>query len=719
MKKVFTLLFISVLSSFGWAGGALQAAPLRGQALIDSMLKELQKQKDDTGKAKILNSISSMYQNISNEEGIKYGRQDSALCVKLGWKKGIAASFSVLGVHYWRKADYTKALQYYATALTIDEEIAYKKGVGTITGNIGIVYWQQGYYARALEYFYKAIKIQDEIGDKEGVARNTGDIGIIYEEQGDYAKALEYDLKALKMEEERGDIGGVAINSGNIATLYFQQGNYSMSLEYNFKALKVAEENGDKRGAAIYTGNIGDTYAKEGNYPAAITYTKRAFYMAEEIGDRNEAAWALEQTGNACLELAADTAKHPRSYNNFNVTAPGNAMHVNGVPVGGQEKIPAGRQARLDLAVAYLLRARDSAKQLDAPEIMRNCYEQLEKAYKLSGNYKKALESADAAMVVKDSLFSLASAKKIAGMENRQKEFEDSMKTDFQISLLKSDNEKKQAEIKQSKIIFGAVSAVLLLVVLFLVLYLLQRQKITSQLRKNISLEATLKNNLEEQLVNVQAQALQAQMNPHFIFNSLASIQSLILQEDKTNAVRYLRDFAQLSRLTLEHSRKDTVKLKEEIQFLNNYLELEAMRHNHSFNHSVTVNEQIDTDFETIPPMLIQPFAENAIKHGLQPLTERGFLSISFSLADIGGTEALTCIIDDNGIGRAAAEKNKSRDHISIGTELAQARAALQEQKREIKKKYSIEIHDKTNDDGNAAGTRVTIVFVNYEEILT
>ncbi|MGN6615645.1 MAG: sensor histidine kinase [Ilyomonas sp.] len=150
-------------------------------------------------------------------------------------------------------------------------------------------------------------------------------------------------------------------------------------------------------------------------------------------------------------------------------------------------------------------------------------------------------------------------------------------------------------------------------------------------------------------LLEMEAKALSSQMNPHFIYNSLCTVQHLILINENQKAFDYISDFSLLMRQMLNNSRKSYVALEDEIDFLNRYLQLEKFRFSNSFNYRIQVDEALKVNGHCIPPMIIQPIIENAIKHGLAPKKEKdnALLKIELSLHD----DILECVVDDNGMG--------------------------------------------------------------------
>ncbi|WP_299433924.1 histidine kinase [uncultured Aquimarina sp.] len=199
--------------------------------------------------------------------------------------------------------------------------------------------------------------------------------------------------------------------------------------------------------------------------------------------------------------------------------------------------------------------------------------------------------------------------------------------------------------------------------------------------------------------------ALRAQVNPHFIFNSLSSIQHLILADKKESAIQYLNKFSSLMRNLLESSIETTVVLSDEIKLLKKYVELEALRFDNNFNHDIIIKDGLDPDAAEIPMLLVQPFVENAILHGL--LNKKGDdkqLTISFSK----GTAYIICEIEDNGIGRNASRKTQSKykeSKKSRGIEVTHKRLQLLNPLEE----KNICIIDMVNRLGQPSGTKVMI----------
>ena len=216
---------------------------------------------------------------------------------------------------------------------------------------------------------------------------------------------------------------------------------------------------------------------------------------------------------------------------------------------------------------------------------------------------------------------------------------------------------------------------------------------------------------IERELVTLESTALRLQMNPHFIFNALDSISAFIFRNDPAQATRYLSSFARLMRATLDSSHESFIPLSTELQVLRSYLELERLRTGEILDFSIECPEEW-VDRLQVPPMVIQPFVENAVKHGLKPRKGQGKVSVDFSVFD----EVLEVSVDDDGVGRAAARALNER----LGIQKSSKGMGITERRLELLRKaygieVRIEVEDKIAPDGQPAGTRVRIVLPKVE----
>jgi LytS/YehU family sensor histidine kinase len=247
---------------------------------------------------------------------------------------------------------------------------------------------------------------------------------------------------------------------------------------------------------------------------------------------------------------------------------------------------------------------------------------------------------------------------------------------------------------KKQQIIIWAVGALLLLAIIIFILIVRQN-----------------KFRAEQRSMQLEQQLLRSQMNPHFIFNSLIAIESFIYKNEPKEAGKYLSGFARLMRLILENSKEEFVPLEKEIQTLENYLKLQKLRYDDAFEYSINVEENIDSAIIEIPPMLAQPFIENAIEHGLKGLGKKGSISINFFLKN----GELVFEVLDNGVGfeKSKAINNKAEGHRSLAITITQNRLKnLNKKNRKIK----VMMEDMKDDENRTIGAKVTFV-VPYTKV--
>ncbi|MEJ7681708.1 MAG: histidine kinase [Segetibacter sp.] len=321
----------------------------------------------------------------------------------------------------------------------------------------------------------------------------------------------------------------------------------------------------------------------------------------------------------------------------------------------------------------------------------------LSKAYEGQGDYKTANALLNRYYQVRDSLNKLNYNAKVAFME-------------VQKEKMQVQNERKLNRQLLDK--HWLYSIIIIIILISIGIYFLDRYRLRqSQLQNQLAREKTDKilaeTGYQHKLNELTFSALRSQMNPHFIFNALNTIQGFVYFNDKKSASGYLGKFSQLIRKILDSSNKQTITLGEEIEILQLYTDIEKARYGDNFNVTINVDPALDQEFILIPPMLIQPYVENSIKHGVFHKQGDKILMIRISKAE--DQEVIKVVIDDNGIGRERSKEiNKSRiAHHSFATAANEKRIDLINQT--IEKKTKLKIIDKVNIDGSPAGTTVII----------
>lgn len=307
--------------------------------------------------------------------------------------------------------------------------------------------------------------------------------------------------------------------------------------------------------------------------------------------------------------------------------------------------------------------------------------------YKLYEQQSMAQKALDEYILYHEALKEYENFEQVAAIEEIKDRYE-AEKKEQTITTLSQEKEMGQLQLRQSRIIVFALGGLFLLAVALAFLFI-RMIRIRSE-QKSVILEQKL---------------LRSQMNPHFIFNALSNIANLVEMQDNVAASKFLNRFARLVRHILESTREDFIPMDDELSNLENYLELQQLRFNDKFSYSITLNDDIIPDEILIPTMLIQPFVENAIEHGLKPKENKGQVKIRFYKQN----QLITCEVEDDGIGREQAIRIEPFKHPHRSYGVAIARERLAAMRKKIRMKVKMDIIDLKTDSGESSGTKVII----------
>ena len=604
--------------------------------ILKKILKTSEKIKYEKGISLAYKGFAYINSNQGNlNKALEYYFAAIKIETKIGEKLAVAKNYSNIGDTYQEQGDLDKALEYQLKSLEIYTELGHS--ANEIYNSIGVIYLRKGNYSRALEYYFKSLKIAEDLNHKDNIIFAFNNIGLVYYEQGLFNKAQEYYFKSLKIAEELKALYFIASIQNNIGISYKKQTNYTKALEYYLSSLKIREDIGDKRGlGSIYT-NIGGLYSTKGEYVKALEYLQKGFFLGQKTKDQPLVISAMNSIG----EIHWKTGKNIE-------------------------------------ANEYLIKSIQIAQEIDHLPEVRDGSLILSKVQKALGNHKAALESYELYHATYDSLLGEEKSKQISQLQIQY----ETEKKEQEIKSLAQQAEIQSLELKQAnfnKTIFGVVSIVLLLA--GLVLYLVNRQK---QLK------------LKQRAQDIEQNLLRVQMNPHFIFNAMTSIQDYMNQGNAKKASLYLVKFSKLIRQVLDNSRSEFISLDQEINMLDNYLSIQNLKRDQPFTFNIEVEDGLDCEEIAIPPMFAQPFVENAIEHGVTSIKEGAIITIHFSMEG----DHLVLKITDNGSGIEEAMKIKRKDHVSHAIKITEERIDLYRKMR--KKKIAFDIQDLSQ------GTQIT-----------
>nr|WP_162988902.1 tetratricopeptide repeat protein [Pedobacter schmidteae] len=602
-------------------------AQKQGLAAIDSMKASLNVQHlGDTNQIKIIYRISDAYKSIDSDSARYYTKRGLTLAKESNWPKGIAAFYD----------------------------------------NLGSLYSNNGGYKIALQYYHLALKINQQIGNKRNEVGNIINIGSVYQRQGDDAKALENSFKALKITQAIHHDAYTALLYGNISDVYFSQENYKMALTYSLKAYQTYRQLNERSGLAGAADRVGSIYLSTKKLKQAEAYFYQSLKDYRETDDKMGQAKVLSHIALLDEENTSKTLKYlMQAQQLFDDTNPLHPLSITNLGNIGTAYTRAFFKTKdaesAQKAEFYLKRAVAASKGVGDRDNLGTFSAELAALQEGRGQYKEALENFKQSKQITDSLYSQESKNKIASLEAQYA---------FQ---KKEENYKQQQQLSKLKMRQFYLYGVLLIVLISSVLlFFLNRSRIRHLRLKNEmqkkSAEAKNKELINRtKLSESELKAIRAQMNPHFIFNVLNSIESYIVENDPKTASRLVQKFASLSRLILENSTQSMVPADREWKALKLYAELEVMRFNKQFSCNFHTQPTIDLSSLLLPPMLIQPLIENAIHHGMRNSSAKNN-SINISIEQTPNTLVIT--IADNGIGIQEATKYKTSSPIkskSIG----------------------------------------------------
>jgi tetratricopeptide (TPR) repeat protein len=573
--------------------------------------------------------------------------QAEALATKIDYKYGIAAGYIRLATYYDKQHNTPKRVEYITMALNFSRLHGIKFTEAKALNNLGVVRMESMDYSGAIASITKAMTIFREIHDTLMMANCYVNITSCFMNSKNYDEAIKYGTQSVQLFKQLHKTGSLAIAYNNMALMYASMRKYPESLRYADSSIHIFRQLKDTNALMLPYGIFGNYYSHIRKYDSAIYYFNKNLVIANHIGNKRELAFVYVNLGICCKELG-----------------------------------------KYKLAIQYFDTAGKLAHAANYRQLYFEIPHMLADLYDATHDYKKEAGYLRIAETNKDSILNEAKTKELADMTARF----DNKELENKNALLAKDNDIKQIKLRQKNILvysgFGA--AALLLV-------------IGAQVVRHNKLKANKK------LLQVEQKQLLAQMNPHFIFNSLNSIQQFVVQNDTLNANKYLADFALLMRQTLDNSKDSTISLRRELDYLDNYLSFESMRFEDKFQYTLTCAEDIDPETVEIPSMIVQPFVENAIRHGLYNLQgKEGKLNIAFYKKE----GYLICEVDDNGIGMEEAERIKSQrliKHQSLGMDITRQRLELVS--KMTNGDYNITVVNKQDMDQNPAGTTIIIKF--------
>ncbi len=567
------------------------------------------------------------------------------------------------GVIVYGRGEAVFARKFFEMAQARHIQSGNKEALARSNSNIAVMYEMEGQYGKALEYYHQSLKITEALKGSMSITEYLriqssihNNMGVLYNEMKEYGKAFPYFLKSIVFSKQL-----LAVIQDSLDTPYCQElkkksykslaysyldmaYNWENRPEYNIDSALFYYERSYKLLVANKSeyqyhaqANIGLIYAEKGELDKGVKMLEEAYKLAFA----NKSEVSLSSIYRNLAQVYIQTKQYKKAHK-----------------IIEEGLVYAKKNHRFSDKVLIV-------KQLFALQISE-------------GKYREADATSRYLIRLNDSLLNRHKKEAIA----KQEVIYETEKKEYEARLAKEQLQLKEEQIIRQKITFFALILVGLLIVT-VIAFLVWRNRIKIRNKQII---------LENRLVR-------SQINPHFMFNALGAIQAYMIDHKNTETINYLLNFSGLMRNILDSSRSERISVQKEVAIINDYLSLQQLRFNNQFDFNITVDTGIDQEHMVLPPMLLQPFVENAVEHGVKSLgaDKRGQIDVDFVQQD----NVLKISVKDNGRG-VYATINKNKQHLSHATNITKERVANINKLKEYEVSLNI-------DSINEQGTEVTI----------
>jgi tetratricopeptide (TPR) repeat protein len=681
-KKGFILTFCLTILFLG-----IQIS-VSGQKAPDSLIQAINAS-EGTKKVDALNNLAEYTLRYSINEALKLLDQAQNSSEKLNYKYGKARSYQIQASVYGNKGDNQKAIAFAENAESMFAQMnKYEQRFYCLIIQ-GSNYNALGNNSKEIEMYLKAMQLADKVKRTDLQSYAAAHLSQNFIKLDDEKNALEYAVKALLLSRKsrNSKISGLANNTmANYVSRFGKSEDAKSFFRAAVKAYTISKSPTSLSSCYVQFGNH---FIKSNSYDSALLYYNKALNIDKAINEKMMEAsvltfiahiYQLKHEYFKALQYDMNALKLREDYGNLWLS--GSSYCNVGTAYSKIQDFPK--------ALKYLNSGLRIAKTINRIDYIKYTYQRMYDLYLSQKNFKKALKYDLLVSAINDSILKTEIQQRFAEIKTKQNNEQKQRDVDF----LSKENEIQKLKLKQTNLTIYVMAVSLFLVVIISVLLMIQ---------------ARLK--ARHKQMDIEQNLLRSQMNPHFIFNALIAIQSFIYKKDSSEAAHYLTNFARLIRLVLSNSQEEFVTLKREIDTLSNYLSLQKLRFEDKFNYSLVVDPNLNTELIKIPPMLAQPFVENAIEHGIFGMEVPGRITINFSFTE---NNVLIEVID-NGVGREKGKelrKVSDKSHESYGTRITEER--IHSHNRKYASKLRLHITDLLDENNKPSGTKVCLTVPNH-----
>ncbi len=645
---------------------------------VDSLMQILPGLTGET-RTDALNGLGELYARHYPEKSIGFSEEALQLAQEQSYVRGEALANFNLGTVYHFLGDYARSTGYlYAAHLLFNElDLSIEHGLNDyLLGNN--LFTTRTNPEKGLRLVEESIRICDKLGYErlKGLVRMNLSVYWRWDHRYDDALRMNDSARLLFIEKNLGRSidkgivvecrGDILRDTGNIRgaiNLYLKGITYYDTTRIEDLALKAQACN-----------TLGKDYLNSGKPDSALWFFRKGINIGKSIGNVYNQMINFLALGNYYL-TEGKTRPAVACFDSA-------LYYLNIADSSGYYYLNEKYRSYVSYSFELYFPSPVSFKRQNVRRLKISVYKNLISVYRANGEDKKAIELYELKDAMEDSVH-------IHNMNTQLKEIAARYETeqkDRQIQLLSQENQLREIQVRQSRYVLFGLGGMVILVVIIALLFIRQGRLKSQQ--QNLLLRQKL---------------FRSQMNPHFIFNSLASIQNTIISDEPAKASKYLARFSKLMRNILDSSVEEFIPLEEEIETIENYLALQKFRFPERFDYHIEIDKDLDTEGILIPPMLIQPFIENCIEHGMKHKKEKGNIRVRINRKG----DALVIEVEDDGVGREKAGEMTAKDHKSLATGIIRERIKTINKNR--KQKITLNIRDLFDDNHKATGTLVQI----------
>lgn len=583
-------------------------------------------------------------------------------------------------------------------ALAIARRIGNRRALGDAHNNLGWLDAEQGRLDSAEAHLQEALRIFGSIGRNEYLAVTRNNLGWVASKRADLVGAVNHFLAGLKHSEAANDSASASKLLYSIGTTYRRMKAYDQAVEFLERSRAMEQALGRPNAEANCSIALGNVFKEQGDTLNAVREFARADKLYADVRDHYGMGLVAENVGG--LFDKSDPRKALDHY--LVAQAHYDTVHSSTdlayiLVAIGEVRIALGE---LQAAERDLVRGAALAATAGDGELATNYAMGMAALARAKGDAQGVFEHLQRAMTLKDSLQGADTQRELARLRTAF----DTERKEKENTVLRSENDVRKANEERLRLRWiAAVIVAIALVALLLLLwrnYRLRGRHTREVERFNAELAAQ-RDEVQHMNDLLELKVLRSQLNPHFVHNCQNSATALVREGRYGEALAYLQGLSKLMRMVLDQSVRDRIGIEEEVAFLRLYLEIESLRVP-GLVSAVQVEEQLVEEEATLPALLVQPFVENALWHGLPPRSGERSLQVTFT-AHKGG---LRCTVRDSGVGRSHAAP-RADGHRSLGTELTNERLRLLTHR--LQQKGSYVINDLLDAEGASAGTEVII----------